>query len=70
MDWRIFRLIFEHKKGMLERIENIEKTFLWNTELSEKYKQTVKQAEIINALYASHKLKRRDIVLPIIKNKF
>lgn len=69
MDRRIFRLIWEHKKTMLERIKHIENEFFITGAISERYKMIVKDADTLRMLYASHHMKRRDSVLPIIKNK-
>ncbi|MBR5223351.1 MAG: hypothetical protein IKV81_04225 [Clostridia bacterium] len=69
MDRRIFRLIWEHKKVMLERIERIEEHLKISNEISDKYKSVVSEADMIRVLYASHHMKRRDSILPIIKNK-
>ena len=67
MDRRVFRLIWEHKKVMLERIQMIEHSLMLSSEISEKYRQLVSEADTIRMLYASHHMKRRDSVLPIIK---
>jgi hypothetical protein len=69
MDRRVFRLIWEHKKAMLERIVCIEQRLKLSNEISEQYKQLVSDADTMRMLYASHHMKRRDSVLPIIKNK-
>lgn len=69
MDRRIFRLIWEHKKVMLERIIKIEETLNFDNKLSEKYRPLVKEADTMRMLYASHHMKRRDSVLPIISEK-
>ena len=69
MDWRVFRLIWEHKKVMLERIVNIEQCLNLTNEISEKYKCIVSEADTMRMLYASHHMKRRDSVLPIIRKK-
>ena len=69
MDRRVLRLIWEHKKVMLERIEKIEQSLNFNNEISEKYKPLVAEADTMRMLYASHHMKRRDSVLPIIKKK-
>ena len=69
MDRRVFRLIWEHKKAMLERIALIEQSLDMDNEVSEKYKPLVAEADTMRMLYASHHMKRRDSVLPIIKNK-
>lgn len=69
MDRRVFRLIWEHKKVMLERIVCIEQCLDLTNEISEKYKSIVSEANTMRMLYASHHMKRRDSVLPIIKKK-
>ncbi len=69
MDRRVFRLIWEHKKVMLERIEKIEQELNLADEISKKYKLLVSEADTMRMLYASHHMKRRDSVLSIIKNK-
>ncbi len=69
MDRRVFRMIWEHKKVMLERIMLVEKTLEYDNSISERYKHIVSEADTMRMLYASHHLKRRDSVLPIIKEK-
>lgn len=69
MDWRVLRVIWEHKKIMLERIVLVERYFNMNNEISEKYKLLVSDADTMRMLYASHHMKRRDSVLPIIQKK-
>ena len=69
MDRRVFRLIWEHKKVMLERIIKVEEALHFDNTLSEKYRPLVKEADAMRMLYASHHMKRRDSVLPIISDK-
>lgn len=69
MDRRVFRLIWEHKKVMFERIEKIEQSFQWDNSISEQYRALISQSDAMRMLYASHHMKRRDSVLPIIKKK-
>lgn len=69
MDRRVFRLIWEHKKVMFERIICIEQCLNLTNEISEQYKSVVSEADTTRMLYASHHMKRRDSVLPIIKKK-
>lgn len=66
-DRRVFRLIWEHKKAMRERIEMVEKSLGMNDALSRKYATLVARADTMRMLYASHIMKRRDSVLPVIK---
>ncbi len=69
MDRRVFRLIWEHKKAMLERIEKMEVTLGLNSRTSTAYKKIVAEADKMRMLYASHHMRRRDSVLPIIHDK-
>lgn len=69
MDRRVFRLIWEHKKVMLERINMIEDKLDIDHEISDMYKTLVTEADTMRMLYASHHMKRRDSLLPIIKKK-
>ena len=69
IDRRIFRLIWEHKKTMLESIRNIEKALSLDDSVSAEYEKIAKEADTVRMLYASHIMKRRDGLLPIIKNK-
>ncbi len=69
MDRRVFRLIWEHKKVMLQRICLIEQKLNMDNEISKKYESLVSEANTIRMLYASHHMKCRYSLLPIIKNK-
>ncbi len=69
MDRRVFRLIWEHKKVMLERITLVEQMLGLDDMISERYKHIVSEADTMRMLYASHHMKRRDSVLPVIKEK-
>lgn len=69
MDWRIFRVIWEHKKLMLERIERMEEALSLDSTASDLYKFIVEEANKIRLLYASYHMKRRDSLLVSIKEK-
>ncbi len=69
MDRRVFRLIWEHKKVMLERIIKVEEALHFDNTLSEKYRSLVKEADNMRMLYVAYNMKRRDSVLPIISEK-
>lgn len=68
MDWRIFRVLWEHKSFMLERIMKIEEVLKLAPNLSKQYKEVVRKSNEMRMMYASHRQKRRDSVLPIIKS--
>ena len=69
MDRRVFRLIWEHKKVMLERIRRIEEALSLGGDVGDRYEAVVKDADMLRMLYASHHMKRRDSVLPVIQKK-
>lgn len=69
MDRRVFRLIWEHKQVMLERITLVEKSLEIEKEYSPPYEQIVAEADRMRMLYAMHYARCRDSVLPIIREK-
>lgn len=69
MDYRVFRVIWEHKKAMLERIQKIEITLNMDTKASDTYKSIVRDSDSMRMMYAAHHLKERSSILPIIKDK-
>ncbi len=69
MDRRVFRLIWEHKKAMLERIRALEEVIGLNKRYGDRYEQIVAEADTMRMLYALHHIRRRDSVLPIIREK-
>ena len=69
MDRRVFRMIWEHKKVMLERIKLIEDALSLDHSLSDAYKSVVREADNCRMLYAAHHMKQRNSVLPIIQKK-
>ena len=69
MDWRIFRVLWEQKKFMQERIRCIEKDFDMSDDISSKYGHLVSETDSMRMLYASHHMRRRDSILPGISKK-
>lgn len=69
MDRRVFRLIWEHKKAMLQRIALIEDALSLDNTISEAYKSVVREADNCRMLYAAHHMKQRNSVLPVIQKK-
>lgn len=69
MDRRVFRVIWEHKKAMLERLEKVEELLQLDPESSVAYQKIVEEAHAMRMLYASHHMRRRDSVLPLIRDK-
>lgn len=69
IDRRVFRQIWEHKKLMKMRIEACLEKLGITSDLANRYAEIVKTADTMRMLYAIHIRKRRDSVLPIIKEK-
>ena len=69
IDRRVFRVIWEHKKVMLERIALIEEALSMDHSISESYRSVVREADDCRMLYAAHYMKQRNAVLPIIQKK-
>ena len=69
MDRRVFRLVWEHKKMMLDRLQAVEVYLKLDSQSSEQYKEIVKESESIHALYAIYKMRKRKRVLPMIREK-
>ncbi len=75
MDKRIFRLVWEHKKCVLECLRNIEQILGMNGTKkadvlpSERYRGIVEQAELTHMMYARYSIKREDKLLDSISEK-
>ena len=69
MDWRIFRIIWEHKTVMLERLIKTEKALNMAPEASTRYTSVADDANSIRMLYASYHLKEKASILPAILKK-
>lgn len=69
MDRRVFRMIWEHKKVMLERIALSEDALSMDHAISESYRSVVREADNCRMLYAAHHMKQKNAVLPIIHKK-
>ena len=68
-DRRVFRLIWEQKKVLIQTIRLIESNLELDNSISKAYETVVREADTCRMLYASHCIKRRDSVLPIIQKK-
>lgn len=69
IDRRIFRMIWEHKKVMLDRLIAVENKLQLGHDISEQYRPLIREADDMRMLYASHRIKRRDTILPVIQSK-
>lgn len=66
MDRRIFRLIWEHKKVMHERLRLMEKAFCTDGECSSRYARIVSAADAQRMMYAAHVMRQRNALLPTL----
>lgn len=69
MDRRVFRVIWEHRRAMLERLQKAETTLGLDPTTSKAYESLVTEANTMRMLYAAHHMKRRDSALPILRKK-
>ena len=68
MDRRVLRQIWEHKAVMLERIGKVEKMLSLGSDTSKAYSSLVEKANVTRMFYASYHMKRRDSLIPVMKN--
>ncbi len=68
-DPRVFRMLWEHKTLMLERVRKTEEVMKWGHGISERYADVVTEASNMRMLYASHHMRQRDSLLPVIRRK-
>lgn len=68
-DRRVFRMIWEQKKTMLQRIRLIESELSLDGTISDAYQAVVREADNCRMLYAAHHIKQRNSVLPTIQKK-
>lgn len=75
MDKRIFRLVWEHKKCVLECLQNIEQILGMGCIPGESvlpsaaYREIVQQADLIRMIYARYSLKREDKLLEFMEDR-
>lgn len=68
-DRRVFRMLWEHKRIMLERIIAVEDKMKMNREISSQYADVVKEADTLRMMYASHHMRARYPLLPTIRDR-
>ena len=69
MDHRLFRMIWEHKKGMLDRIRTVEERLGLSPDIGDGYAPLIAQADHMRMLYARYHRRRDDRLLGSIKTK-
>lgn len=67
-DYRIFRLLWEHKNCMYQRIAAVEGTLVLGTELHSAYSQVLDDAGRIRTIYAKYCMRRKDDLLLYVKS--
>ena len=68
-DRRVFRLIWEHKRVMLERLEKLEEALGVNSDVSYKYREVTDAAREMHMAYAAYCRRQRCELLPAIAGK-
>jgi hypothetical protein len=68
-DRRMFRLIWEHKRCMWDRIIAVELELNLKNKTSTEYKEIVEESNLIRMMYAKYVMKQNDELLPIIKSR-
>lgn len=68
-DWRIFRIFWEHKKSMFQRIKRIEAEFGCDKGLVEEYRNIVDMSNTIRLMFARYMQKRDDNLFNYIHDK-
>ena len=68
-DKRIFRLIWDHKRLMLERIEAVEKKAGVKNDISSEYKNIVEESSRMHTLYIKYWLKKDNGILLELKDR-
>ena len=69
MDWRVFRLIWEHKKVMYERLQKAEEALQMNDAISSAYFPLIAEADAMRIHYAIYHKRKRNSLLQSIKSK-
>lgn len=69
VDRRVFRVIWEQKKVMLERIQKLEETLDFPQNWSVEYEKIVREANNIRLVYASYTIRKKETSILIIKEK-
>lgn len=68
-DYRIMRVVWEHKKCMLERIQVLEKEFMLSSEISLDYANLVKRSDDIRMIYSNYCITGRKNLLETIRRE-
>lgn len=68
-DYRIMRVIWEHKKCMLERIQVLEKEYMLSSEISSDYANLVKRSNDIRMIYSNYCITGRKNLLETIRRE-
>lgn len=69
IDHRILRLIWEHKRAMLERIEKVEEELKLGSKFSDEYKEVLAEADKMRMIYAAYHLRAKKSALLLVCEK-
>ena len=68
MDWRVLRIIWEYRIGMLKRLRAVEEKLQIDTSISTAYGDLVQETDRLRMLYALYHRKKKDSLLLAVKN--
>lgn len=68
MDWRILRIIWEYRKGMLKRLRAVEENIQIDFSISTAYGDLVQETDRLRMLYALYHRKKKNTLLLSVKN--
>ena len=69
IDKRVFRVVWEHKNIMLERLQKVEETLGLDDKSSKLYSKIVNSANDMRSMYAIYTINPKEEILPRIKSK-
>lgn len=69
LDWRIMRLLWEHKKCMLDRLRAVEKALDISDEVSRAYEAVVSESDSLRMLYAMYHKKPSKTLISMMERK-
>ena len=68
LDWRVLRIIWEYRIGMLKRLRAVEEKLKIDTSISTAYGELVQETDRLRMLYALYHRKKKDSLLLSVKN--
>jgi len=69
IDRRVFRMVWEQKNCMLERIRAVETALGFSPDISGRFETVLSESNLMRMLYARYRLKRNDALIPVIGSR-